>query len=83
MLDLDENHQNPWRAHLIVEAGSMHAVTACGIRATPHTHPWGWRTTENGDLPLSGPNSIHCGRTPEAITAYRADKGWSSGEVTR
>jgi hypothetical protein len=76
MLDLDE-HGRPWRAHMIVEDDRTTRTTACGKRVTAGTHPRGWWSFPPGELPLSGPNDIHCGWTPEDVAAHRAAKGWS------
>jgi len=64
-LDLDEKDR-PWQAHLIVksEDGQFGEIRtgACGQTFTAGTHPRGWWSTEDGNLPLSGAHDIHCGR---------------------
>lgn len=64
-LDLD-NRDYPWRAHRIVgtahdERGCEVRTAACGARFTATSHPRGWWRMSDGRLPLSGPDSIHCG----------------------
>lgn len=74
MLDLDECGY-PYRAHLIIEDHGTYRITACGVRSCQMR---GWWETENGDLPLSGPDDIHCGRTSGQVVAYRTAKGWAA-----
>jgi hypothetical protein len=68
-LDLEQDQLgrlHPWRAHLIVRTEHDRfgetRTAACGEQFTAGTHPRGWWSTRSGNLPLSGPDDIHCGK---------------------
>jgi hypothetical protein len=65
MLDFDASGHWPVRAHEIVAVENPGhpdevRVTACGYRAMKSNHPRGWWGSPRGEMPLSGPDDIHC-----------------------